>query len=201
MKSTDAPLVAPPGSITRLFPLLKNGDRTAVQALWPRVFPRLLRVAASRLNRKLCRSGGPDDLANVVFLKFCDRLARPNVEQRFPRLENRTRLWNLLACFTRRAAYDFNKKMDRQREIVGGESAFGTAGVDQSPGREPDGAVAAAVDDLLGVLSDDLRRVALLKMEGYTNREVAREIGRSETAVELRLRHIRAIWTEKGLAP
>jgi DNA-directed RNA polymerase specialized sigma24 family protein len=47
---------------------------------------------------------------------------------------------------------------------------------------------------LLGRLDDDLRALALLKMEGYTNEEIASRLGRSRATVERKLRLIRRAW-------
>ena len=41
---------------------------------------------------------------------------------------------------------------------------------------------------------DDLRQVALSKMEGFTNSEIAKQMGRSVTTIERKLRTIRSIW-------
>ena len=55
---------------------------------------------------------------------------------------------------------------------------------------------AAEFRRLLELLGDDsLRRVALAKMEGYTNREIAEGLGCIEQTVERKLRSIRRIWT------
>jgi DNA-directed RNA polymerase specialized sigma24 family protein len=57
-----------------------------------------------------------------------------------------------------------------------------------------------AVDRLFGLLDDqELRRIALTKLEGYSNEEIAVEIGRSLPTVERRLKMIREIWkAERG---
>lgn len=48
---------------------------------------------------------------------------------------------------------------------------------------------------LLDALGDDeLRRVAVRKVEGYSNQEIADEIRRSVATVERKLRLIRQIW-------
>jgi DNA-directed RNA polymerase specialized sigma24 family protein len=46
---------------------------------------------------------------------------------------------------------------------------------------------------LLAVLPEDLQRVFVLRLEGYTNAEIAAEIGRVERTVELKLRAIRGL--------
>ncbi len=48
---------------------------------------------------------------------------------------------------------------------------------------------------LLDVLGDEqLRRIAVWKMEGYTNREIADRLGCVIETVERRLRLIRSLW-------
>ena len=54
-----------------------------------------------------------------------------------------------------------------------------------------------AVDRLFNLLDDkEQRRIALRKLEGYSNEEIAAEIGRSLPTVERRLKMIREIWKE-----
>ena len=52
-----------------------------------------------------------------------------------------------------------------------------------------------AVEGLLGQLDDELRSIALWKLEGYTNEEIATRIGRVVPTVERRLRMIRSLWS------
>jgi DNA-directed RNA polymerase specialized sigma24 family protein len=50
---------------------------------------------------------------------------------------------------------------------------------------------------LLGLLDDDsLRQIARLKLEGYTNEEIAERLGIVERTVERRLNRIRRQWME-----
>jgi DNA-directed RNA polymerase specialized sigma24 family protein len=46
--------------------------------------------------------------------------------------------------------------------------------------------------------SDVLRSVAVWKMEGYSNAEIAAKLGRSESTVERKLNLIRQIWSGEG---
>jgi DNA-directed RNA polymerase specialized sigma24 family protein len=60
---------------------------------------------------------------------------------------------------------------------------------------------AEEVGRLLELLGDkDLRRVALWKLEGFTNKEIADKLKRSVATVERKLERIRSIW-EKEAAP
>lgn len=54
-----------------------------------------------------------------------------------------------------------------------------------------------ALGRLLGMLDDGLRQIAVLKLEGRTNEEIASRIDRSPTTVERRLRLIRDTWKEE----
>jgi DNA-directed RNA polymerase specialized sigma24 family protein len=52
---------------------------------------------------------------------------------------------------------------------------------------------------LFDALPDEsLRRVALLKLEGYTDQEVAERLGCGLSTVERRLRTIRGVWNARG---
>jgi len=180
------------GSVSRLIPVLKEGNQAAVEALWRCFFERLVRVAGERINPRLQRAVGPEDVAVDAFLDFCSRLARPDVEQRFPRLRNRQDLWKLLVRFTVWAAHDHNTKAWRRQEILAGESAVGPGGFALFAGGEPGPELAAAVDDLLAQLPDeDLRKVARLRLAGYSNAEIASAIDRGVSTVELKLACIR----------
>ena len=66
-------------------------------------------------------------------------------------------------------------------------------------GKEPTPEFAAQVAEecqrlLDGLGDDELRMLALWKMEGYTNAEIAAKLGRSQPTVERKLRLIRSRW-------
>jgi len=92
---------------------------------------------------------------------------------------------------------------------VRGESAFlspdasaaggGTVAevVDGEPTPEFAALLAEEFQCRLDQLPDEtLRRVALLKMEGYSNKEIAQQLRCVERTVERKLEGIRAIWSE-----
>src|SRR5262249_3569140 len=115
----------------------------------------------------------------------------------FPGLHNRTHLWKLLACFTVRRAFDLVRKEERRRRLVGDEASLGTEGLEALAGREPPPEFGAAVADLLECLpSEELRALALAKMEGCTNAEAGRRLGRSLSTVERKLEVIRTLWRD-----
>jgi RNA polymerase sigma factor (sigma-70 family) len=201
MQQDDPVCQAPPGSVSRLIPDLKEGDRPAMQRLWELYFQPLVRLARRRLHPARCRVADAEDVALDAFLEFCEHLARPDADRRFPRLHSREHLWRLLACFTVRTAFDFNQKQARRDGVIRGESALGDAGFAPFAGREPAPEFAAALADLLDQLRDDaLRTVALRTMAGCTAREIAHEMDCSPSTVERKLRAIRSIWKSRERA-
>jgi DNA-directed RNA polymerase specialized sigma24 family protein len=184
----------PPGSVSRLLGGLRDGDEEAIRQLWLRYFQPLVQLAHSRLSG---RGAGSDaeDVALEAFWALCEQLARPTSAEHFPQLHNRSHLWKLLACFTARHACDLARKEGRRRRIVVGEAVLGTGGFEAFAGREPPPDFSAAVTDLLECLpSDELRRIALARMEGCTNAEVARRLGRGLSTIERKLQVIRLLW-------
>ena len=64
-----------------------------------------------------------------------------------------------------------------------------------SGGPETISAMADGFRALLGRLGDaTLRQIALWKLDGHTNAEIARLLGRSEATVERKLKLIRELW-------
>lgn len=190
----------PPGSVSRLLGGLRDSDGEAVRQLWLRYFRPLVRLAGRALSSRGCVPRDAEDVALSAFWELCQQAARPGGP--LPRLHNRANLWTLLACFTSRRALDLARKEGRRRRVVVDESALGEEGFGPFPGREPQPEFGAAVADLLECLpSDELRRLAVAKMEGRTNDEIARALGRSLSTVERKLQVIRALWRDAGGAP
>ena len=83
------------------------------------------------------------------------------------------------------------------------DSSAWEAALEQIEGPEPTPAFAAQVAEecrrLLECLdSPELRSVALLKVEGYGNEEIADQLGCGLRTVERRLHLIRSIWEQEG---
>jgi len=191
------------GSITHWLGALKAGDRAAAQPLCERYFRRLVRLACQELR------GGADadaeDAALCAFDSFCDDAAR----SRFPRLDDRDDLWRLLVAITTHKATDHARRHGRQKRgggrildeaaLVGPGPGGGPAGLDALVGAEPTPSFAALVAEqyrrLLEGLGDaSLRRIALLKLEGYTLDEIAAQLGCARRTVVNKLQLIRMRW-------
>jgi DNA-directed RNA polymerase specialized sigma24 family protein len=182
----------------------KQGDCQAVQELWKRYFEQLVRLARARLGGMPRRVADEEDVALSAFASFC----RAAKQGRTPQLADRDGLWRLLIKLTAQKAVDqrrYDGCAKRGGGRVRGESALAhrevsesNAGLDRVIGDTPTPEFAAIVAEqcsrLLDCLSDDLRPLALAKMEGYTNEEIAGKLDCSLSTVERGLRLIRKIW-------
>jgi DNA-directed RNA polymerase specialized sigma24 family protein len=193
-------------SVTRWIESLKAGDGEAAQRLWRRYFESLVRLARERLRGAPRRVADEEDAALNAFDSFCRGAARG----RYPKLDDRDDLWRLLVVITERKALDQVQHERRQKR--GGGRIFGTLdGADaDGEGRRLDGPAdpspspefaAMLADDcrqLLARLRDNtLREVANLRLEGFTNEEIATKLGCSLRSVARKVELIRRTWLDE----
>ena len=193
--------MASEGSVTRWLPPLQAGDPAAIQQLWERFFRRLVGLARKKLRGAPCLVEGAEDVALSAFDSFCRNAER----DRFPQLLDRDSLWRLLVTLTARKAAHLLRDEGRQKRGGGAERLSNTDAesvLADVLSREPSPAFAAQAAEryrrLLAMLGDEeLRRVAVGRLEGYTVEEVAAQLGCAPRSVKRKLRLIRDIW-EKG---
>jgi RNA polymerase sigma factor (sigma-70 family) len=187
-----------PHSISVWIDRLRHSDPGAAPALWERFFSRMVTAARQRLADGPRRAADEEDAALSAFAAF-ERAVKAG---RFPDLNDRDGLWALLLTFTARKAREQLRDERRQRRgggAVRGDSALAAeAGREPADGGPPPDEAAAFADELAWLLgelsSDEVRRVALDRLEGYTNDEVAERLGCSRATVERRLRLVRETW-------
>jgi DNA-directed RNA polymerase specialized sigma24 family protein len=188
-------------SVTRLIGMLKQGDRVASQQLWEAYFGRLVGLARARLKNTVRRVADEEDVALSAFDSFFRRAERGQ----FPQLEDRDDLWQLLFVLTVRKAINlvhYQGRKSRGGGRVQSLQDLEELGADQILGTEPSPELAAQMTEecqrLLARLGDEtLRAVALWKMEGYTNVEIAAKLGCVEQTVERKLRAVRQAWSNE----
>jgi len=197
-------------SITGWLGNLKEGDQTAAQPLWERYFSKLVVVARAKLSRlrRATADADEEDAALSAFNSFCAGAARG----KFPQLADRDDLWRLLVVITARKAMAQANRQGRKKRgggrVVEEAVLFGQnldaadgslAGLEQIAARGPSPEFAAMMAEecrkLLDALDDDsLRQVAVSRMEGYNNDEIAAELGCARRTVARRLELIRKTW-------
>ena len=144
-----------------------------------------------------------EDVVQSMGRSFFNRVRRGDFD-----LGDRDALWALLVTVTlnkvRNAAdHHFAAKRDvrRQQPIPSSDGTRSDA-PREAPVLESDGptpAEAAALNEALerrlqDLPEPDLRQVALMKLEGYTNREIAEALRCGERSVERKLNLIRKRW-------
>jgi len=176
------------GSVSLWVSELQGGSRNRVRELLDRYWPRLVGLAASRLRHSPQLAGYAEDIALGVFNTLCRGIERG----RFPNLENRKSVWQLLAVMTIRRTIDLKRKAQREEQLPEGS-------INGFTSHEPTPAARAAMNDrvryLLERLNDTvLTRIAILKGQGYENEEIAAQLGCGLRTVERKLQQIRAQW-------
>jgi len=198
------------GSVTSWIRDLTAGEREAAQKLWERYFERLARLSRVRLRDAPRRFADEEDVALDAFDSFC----RGVELGRFPLLSDRGNLWPLLVLITRCKACDL---VDHERRVrrgggqVLGEGAMADGldstdevrGLEQIISREPSPQFAALLAEqwqrLQRQLADDqLREIAHLKLEGYSEKEIAAKVGCAVRTVRRRVQLIRTLWEEEA---
>jgi len=188
------------GSVTRHIDMLKAGDQAAAQHLWQRYFRRLVYVARQRLHPSVRRVTDEEDVALRAFATFCERAE----QGRLPQVRDRDDLWRLLVTLTVRMAVDEVRREGRQKRggRPGNSDAYSASlpPPDANPDHYPDpqpspefvAQVAEECDRLLGGLDDEsLKSIAVWKIEGYTNEEIAANLGVVLRTVERKVWAIR----------
>ena len=195
------------GSVTRWIGAIKAGDGAAFNKLHERYFARLARLARKRAERGRAISADADeeDVANSALNSFFEGVERG----RFPQLDGRDNLWQLLVVITERKATKQALRQGRlkrgggrvhnEADLAGEAQTDVCTPLKQAVGREPSPEFAAMMAEecarLLDLLRDDtLRQVAIKKMEGYTNDEIAAQLGFVRQTIARKLELIRRTW-------
>jgi DNA-directed RNA polymerase specialized sigma24 family protein len=186
---------------------LAQGDEQAAQQIWNRYYSQLLDLARKKLGESPRRVADEEDVVLSAFNSFCQSAAAG----RFPQLSDRHDLWKLLVTFTARKAVAHLRREHAEKRGAGvvrgesvplkGDSSDGEWGLGDILGKEPTPQFAASMAEqcrrLLDCLKEEpLRRVALLKLEGYTNEEIAGQLACSRTTVGRKLTRIRRLWSK-----
>jgi RNA polymerase sigma factor (sigma-70 family) len=196
-------------SITQMIHRLRSADPRkrdeAARLVWEHYFRDLLALAQRHLGKRIRRRVDAEDLLQSVYASVCRRQQRGDFE-----LYDRDDFWRLLVTVTLNKARNAAKKhlrakrnVDREVPLPADESEPGAGGspVIAGTGPTPDEAVALAeeLEERIRSLADPvLMQVALKKLEGLTNQQIAQELDYTERTIERKLMIIRGIWGIPG---
>ncbi|MCA9168827.1 MAG: HTH domain-containing protein [Planctomycetales bacterium] len=183
---------------------LRHLDDSAAEKLWQHFMLGLLEAAKTRLNPNSRRVYDEEDAAQSAFHSVCAGIRRG----RFPDLHDRRCLWSLLLKVTalkvaQRVRYDHRQRRDVRRSLT--DSVFANATnsennvVDRLPSREPSPEFAAEFVEVCELLfqrlkDPSLQSVAMLRIEGFTDTEIAEKLTCSRRTVQRRVEAIRRHW-------
>ena len=198
----------PDASVTRLIRLLRDDDRAvrdmAASLIWQRYFRDLLDLARKNLDRRVRQ--GP---TRKTWFKACSRASARQGRGEFD-LADRDELWRLLVTITLRKARNAARDHHRDRRDISREQTLSASADDDrscpdwalelmdasAPSPAEAAVLSEALERRLAALAvPELRQIALWRLEGYTNREIADQLDCTERSVERKLERIRSKWT------
>ena len=196
-------------SLARCILGIRCGDSPAIRAAWARFYPELVQMARQRLRGLSGGMADEEDVALSAFDSFCLAVQHG----RFPDLADPDDLWRLLLHITACKAIDLRRRELRQRRGAGrivheadleqNDRDGDRRAIEQLVGNSPTPEFAATMveqcEQLLGALEEPgLRTMAIAKLEGYQNREIADRMDCSLRTVERRLGLIRKKWEARS---
>ena len=174
---------------------VKCGDSVAANRIWQHYFDRLVRSVRYRLQGQDRAVSDEEDIVLSVFDSFYVAAEKG----RFPDLSDRDDLWRLLLRMSARKLIDKRRHDGRQRRGGGVQIHSLNSDADrvvEAIGNEPSPEMVLMVKESVGrffsrLCVGHLQELAVAKLEGYSNRELAQRLGCSERTIERRLHLIR----------
>ncbi|MDB4732825.1 ECF-type sigma factor [Planctomicrobium sp.] len=198
--ATDEQMTEP---VTQWIDGLQQGDESATRKIWEHFVKQLCVAMREKLHPETRRVYDEEDAAISAFRSFCN-----GVEQgRFPDLNDRHSLWRLLLVIasrkvTHRHRYEQQQRRDVRKNLEASlfspTDESGAAGLAQFTSREPTPELQAEFmetsSELFNSLNNtELKEIAQLKIEGFTDGEIAAQLNLSRQAVQRKMERIRRV--------
>lgn len=194
--------MAPDDPVSVWIEELRRADQDSARLVWNHFAGRLLALAGQRLSARSKRVYDEEDAVQSVFQSICSGFA----QGRFPDLKDREGLWRLMLVITsqkiaNRYRFDAQQRRDIRRTAT--DSIFSSTSEDSRvelgtmvASREPTPEFAAEFVDTCdaffrGLNDPLLEQVAALRMEGFTDNEIAARMDCSRRTIQRRLEMIR----------
>lgn len=187
-----------PDEISLLLNEMRDGSEVAATKLWEFYLERLLSVSKRKLTNFNSGMADEEDVAVTAFHSFVKRIRRGD----YSRVNNRDEAWKMLAVIAVRKSINLVRDANCKRRSQTNNAAP-TSNLEACADKtslQPDtvAMISESIEYLLGILdSEELREIAMLKVAGFTNLEIANRLGRSVATVERRLKIIRVTWEEE----
>jgi RNA polymerase sigma-70 factor (ECF subfamily) len=173
----------------------RKGDQAAAQKLFDRYVDQLLALARRRISQRLASRVDAEDVVQSVFRTFFTR-AR---EGQF-RIQERDDLAKLLVRITLHKTLrqvEFHKAAKRDPSQEAGQSSEAReklfAFLDGEPAPEMVVACLDEMEHFLNKLRPDERQVLELRLQGYTNREIADKLGTYDRKIRRVIEYVQGL--------
>lgn len=193
--------MTPDDAVTKWLDRLKAGDSYAATQLLLQFWDRAVNAADYKLGNLPRRDADEEDVAQEAFNSFFQGI----LCGRFPRLDNRDDLWQVLMLLIRQKATDRKRRQaaaKRGHGKVRGDSALGSAEAqdnDVFSAPEPTPETIAQCDEEIARLfcllgSDELQQIASERLSGNSVAEISNSLNMSRRSVQRKLTLIRDTW-------
>lgn len=181
----------------------RDGDQNAARQLFDHYVNRLLPLARLRLSQRLASRVDPEDIVQSVFRTFFKRLKAGEFH-----IQEADDLCKLLVRITmhktlRQVA--FHKAGKRNFAMETGQGNESQDQMLQLLGRDPGPDVTVTflnqLEHFLGRLQPMERDILELRMQGFTNEEIAEKLGIYDRKIRRVIERVRALAEQEGLAP
>lgn len=189
------------GSVSRHIRELKEGSAHAEERLFQQYISELTHLAVANMRRMLGEKAvalDPEIAAESALRSLLQRIKEGKEE----RLFDRNQLLGFLVARMKEKLIDQRRTDMAKKRGEGLVTAADSEVLSAAKSLKPTPEDALRFQELFihamsALPNDDIRRIALLELEGYTDMEIGGIIGRSLRAVQLKLKLIRAIWQEQ----
>ena len=195
--------MATPTEEQALLELCRKGDEEAARQIVDRYLERMLLLARRRISPRLASRVDGEDIVQSVFRTFFVRIK----EGQFV-FQDQDDLCKLLMRITlhktlRQVAYHKAAKRDPSLETPQGEhhSEQLSALFDQEPTQEATVTFLDQLEHFLTQLRPQEREILEMRLQGYSNEEIAKKLGIYDRKIRRVIEHVRAIAEKEGLAP
>jgi RNA polymerase sigma-70 factor (ECF subfamily) len=186
-----------------LLELWRAGDNHAARQLFDQYAERLVALARRRISQRLASRVDPEDVVQSVFRTFFVRVK----EGRF-RLKDQDDLCKLLMRITvhktlRQVEYHKAAKRNPNLETVQGDHARDEL-LHTLDGEPTPQAAASFLDEMehfLSQLRPDERQILEMRLQGYTNEEIAAKLGIYDRKIRRVIERVRGLAEQEGLTP
>ena len=171
-------------------------DETSEHGLWNHYFERVVRLARSRMFALQASVYDEEDAA-VSALRSVFRGIQG---ERFPELHDRNNLWRILVVITnRKLRAQWRRETAGRRSHKAVDSNAEPVSIEEIIGREPTPEFVAEVMDeteaWLERLADrTLQKILVMRLDGFTNDEIAAQLDCTTRTVERKMERIRLLW-------